>query len=157
MEYYPYQQILRATPDGAIVKLNARTMYDMVDDSRRDAEKTGNAIRAAKILMGAAREALANGYIDAASGLYHEAAIRLEDYANSSYSHAGRELHYRCAEALDRIYRRVTGREPKIPELVRVKGFYMSMSVDYEYTVLHIDNDDRFRRVMEYCRRHGLK
>lgn len=156
MEHYPYQKILRATPDGVISKFDSRAMHAMVAASRSEAEKTSNAVRAAKILMGAAREAMANGYLAVARSLYIDAMYRIREYADRTYSHAGCELHYRCAIAVDRIERRVSGRAPKVPMSACVKAFYMSLAADYEYSVLNIDNDARFNRYKEYCERHGI-
>lgn len=156
MVHYPYQRILRACPDGSITRLDARAMTAMADNARNEADRTGKAVDAAKILMGAARECRANGYAGTARELYLEAIGRLTDYAGNTYSHAGRDLHYTCARMIDGIERRVYGREPGPSHLILAREFYMSLALDYEYVVLNCDNYVRYREYIEFCRRHGL-
>lgn len=155
MVHYPYQRILRACPDGTITRLNARTMSAIAGEARADASGKP-AIEAAKILMGAGRECMANGYQETARGLYIEAINRIAGHARDSYSHAGRDLHYACAVILDRIERRVYGPQPGPSHLIVAKEFYMALSLDYEYVVLNYDNYERFRQYRQFCRRHGL-
>lgn len=155
MVHYPYQRILRACPDGTITRLNARDMLSIAREARTDAAAKP-AVDAAKTLMGAGRECLANGYPETARGLYIEAIGRIMEQARKSYSSTGRDLHYTCAIILDRIERRVYGKQPGPSYLILAKEFYMALSLDYEYVVLNYDNYERYRQYREFCRRHGL-
>ncbi len=157
MVNYPYQRILRACPDGAITRLDSHAMQAMVRDACDGAAHAHNIAAAAKTLMGAARECLANGYIHTARDLYLNAIARITEYAGNTYSHAARDLHYTCARVIDRIDRRINGHTDEPSYLLRAMEFYMALSLDYEVSVLNYDNHDRYIEYREFCRRHGFE
>ncbi len=157
MSNYITEKVLRCTPDGSIINLEAQSMQQIVDECLESIDNdTMPCTAKCARLLNVAKTCLRNKYYHTALDLYRRAIEigKRQIYVSNSY--VCLPYCYEAAKQIDAIWRKIAPGEKRVSEYARLKFDAMSLYDDHKYCYQGIDNEYRFNRIKNYGKRHHI-
>ncbi len=151
------EKVLRCTPKGSIINIEAQTVHKLVNDCLESVD-TDNLPATTKCarLLSMAKVCLRNKYHHTALDLFNRVIEVGQRQIDVSNSYTCLPFCYEAAKHVDAIWKKIAPHEKRVSEYARVKHYGMSSYDDYRYCNYGIDNEIRFERIQNYARRHHL-
>jgi hypothetical protein len=152
----PVGKLLSCSPNGTYGFISTQLLQRMVEECLSEIDQESNGEIKCSKLMPMANQCYKNGFRYMALDLYRR-IIKIAKQDLYSYNvFRCQRFAYEAAEKIDAIWKVVAPHEQRKSEYAKMVYFYMSSYDDYAYTILNIDNIERFERIQRYGRKHNL-
>jgi hypothetical protein len=150
------EKLISCNPKGEFNFVNVKLLRQLIDNCLADIEDEQNGAIACNKLLSVANQCYKCKYYHTALGLYERVTKIAFDDWNATYTFRCQQYAYAAAKRIDDIWRITAPNEKRKSQFSKTVYAYMLHFDDFRYCFLNDDNIERFERIHEYGRRHGI-